>query len=525
VVRSARMLAYAAAELGEHETVVRFFEVLKEKAPGEVVPFDKIRAVGRAYTAAKEFERAMQVLAGTCDAYFLQEANLPGALEDLGRPRASTDRMKALLLDHPDTALNREMRLGLGTRLASAARTAALVAPSTLALSKDELLAEAAAVLERFLAWHPDDAAGDRAALTLGSVYLEAGSYAKAERTSRAAAALHPKSRFLDGFDYTTAFALFAQRKFADALAMCDRLESVDYGANANPGPAVMRERGVLMKAQIHHAKGELDKALENYKKVRGTSPDAARTVAFLEREAISVPETTVAPLARPAEIELEHQGVVEAHVRVYKVDLTMLALRKKDLSDPAGVEVAGIRPVLEKTFKLDVPNAKRREKQKLPLDLKAPGAYLVGVKAGDFFAGGLLLRSDLAMSVQEDEGIRVNVTNAATGAFVEGVKVTIVGGGAIDTLKTDLRGIAETETAHARATLVAEKDGHVAVFVSTARYANVFKGKPPAPAQNPAQLDALQEQLKDANKQLDEDFRSNSRRDQQGVEVERTKK
>ncbi len=525
-VEAARMLAFSAAELGDHATVVRFFEVLKEKAPLAVVPFDKIRAVGRAYAAAKEFERAMQVVAGTCDAYFLQEANLAGALGDLGRPKASTERMKALLLDYPDTALNREMRAGLGTRLASAARTAPEIVEGPQAMPKSALLAEAAAVLERLLAWHPEDKAGDRAALTLGSVHLEAGSYAKAERTSRSAAARHPKSRFLDGFDYTTAFARFAQRNFADALAMCERLETFDYGANANPGPAVMRERGILMKAQIHHAKGEMDKALENYKKVRESSPDAARTIAFLEREAIAVPETTVAPLAKPAEIELEHQGVAEAHVRVYKVDLTMLALRRKNLADPAGVEVAGIRPVLEKTFKLDVPHAKRREKQKLLLDLKAAGAYLVGVKAGDFFAGGLLLRSDLAMSVQEDDVLRMNVTNAATGAFVEGVKVTVVGKTAIDTLKTDLRGIAESGMDDTRATVVAEKDGHVALHVTAGRIVHVFGGKRAAP-QEPAKpsMDALQEQLKEANKQLEEDFRGNERRMQQGVEVERTKK
>lgn len=519
-VEAAQMLAFAAAELGDHAVVVRYFEVLKEKAPTAVVPFDKIRAVGRAYAAAKEFERAMQVVAGTCDAYFLQEANLSGALEDLGRRRAATDRLKALLLDHPDTALNREMQVGLGTRLASAARTAGEIVQQPQGMSKSALLAEAAAVLERFLAWHPDDKGGDRAALTLGSVHLEAGSYAKAERASTSAAARHPKSRFLDGFDYTTAYARFAQRKFAEALEMCERLESFDYGADGQRGPAVMRERGILMKAQIHHSKGELDKALENYRKVKDGSPDAARSIAFLEREAISVPATTLAPLAKPAEIELEHQGVAEAHLRVYKVDLTMLALRKKDLTDPAAVEVAGIRPVLEKTFKLDVPNAKRREKQKLALDLKAPGAYLVGVKAGDFFAGGLVLRSDLALGVQEEGVLRVNVTNAATGAFVEGVKVTVVGRSAIDTLKTDLRGIAESGVDQGGSTVVAEKDGHVAMHVTAGRYANVFQ----APAKEKS-LDALQEQLKDANKQAEEEFQGNQRKSQQGVEVERTKR
>src|SRR6185295_12825484 len=144
----------------------------------------------------------------------------------------------------------------------------------------------------------------------------------------------------------------------------------------------------------------------------------------------IAVPEVTLAPLAKPAEIELEYSGVAAAQVRAYKVDLTMLALRRKGLAEAASIEVAGIKPVFEKAFPLDVPNARRREKQKLAIDLKDPGAYVVGVKAGDFFASGIVLRSNLSMTVQEDAAgtVRVNVSNVAAGGFAEGVKVTIFG-------------------------------------------------------------------------------------------------
>jgi tetratricopeptide (TPR) repeat protein len=498
-----------------------------------VVPFDKTRAVGKAYAAVKEHERAMQVYSGTADAYFLQEANVVGALEELGRSKPATEEMKRLLLDHPDSALNREMLFGLGLRLTSTGRALpAGGAKGPHQLGRLEMLAEAAALLERHLAWYPTDAAGDRVALTLGSAYLEAGRHAPAERTARAAAARYPKSRYLDGFDYSLAYALFAQKKFADALAMCDRLETFDYGAHANPGPAVMRERGILMKAQIFHAQGVLDRALENYKKVKETSPDAAWSVAFLEREAIAVPELSVAPLARPAEIELEYSGVAEAAVRAYKVDLTVLALRRKGIPDAASVEVAGIKPVFEKSFPLDAPNARRRERQKLALDLKAPGAYLVGVKAGGFFASGLLLRSDLAMAVQEgSEGtVRVNVTHAAAGGFAEGVKVTAFGtaGGPIAADKTDLRGVWETSGVKGLAIVVAEKDGHVALY----RGQTALAAQPAQQVQRAAaeagkqqQADVLDEQLRDANKEVEKFFLDNMIRQQKGVEVERTKR
>jgi hypothetical protein len=533
---AARMLAYSAVELGENETVVRFFEVMKEKSPGEVVPFDKVRAVAKAYAAMNEHERSMQVWSGACDAYFLQEANVAGALEDLGRMKDSVAWMKTLLNDFPDTPLNREMTFGFGQRLHSKARTHRDTAEKNdKALTRAELLAECAAALEGVLARFPADPENDRAMLSLCSAYLEASKHDAGEYAARAAAKRFPKSRFLDTFDYTQAFALFAQRKFGESLALCDKLETFDYGAQANPGPAVIRTQAVLMKAQIFHAKGELDKALENYKKVKGESPDAARSIAFLEKEAIAIPDVTQAPLAKAAELELEYAGVAEAHVRAYKVDLTMLALRRRNLEGAASIEVAGIKPVFEKNFKLAHPNARRREKQTFTLDLKDPGAYLVGVKAGDFFASGLLLRSNLTMAVQEEAAgtVRVNISDLAAGTFAEGVKVTIFGTDEqrIASDKTDLRGIWETAGVRGLAVVVAEREGHVAMYRGQSEL-----GRVPDPRKQPQEQEAakkleeqqkevLEDELRRANDRFEDAYNRNLRNRQQGMEVERSKK
>src|SRR5262249_35896191 len=156
--------------------------------------------------------------------------------------------------------------------------------------------------------WFPTAPEGDRVCLSLGSAYLESGQYALAERTGRLAAARYPKSHSLDTFDYLQAFGLFAQKKFTESLVLCDRLETVDYGPNVDAGR--LRDQAALMKAQVFHAKGDIEKALESYKKVRASFPDTARSIAFLEREALVVPEVTVAPLAKPAELELDYSGV-----------------------------------------------------------------------------------------------------------------------------------------------------------------------------------------------------------------------
>ena len=517
--------------------MVRAFEILKEKSPAEVVSFEKFRAVGRSYAERKEHERAMQVYAGTSDAYFLQEANVVAALEGMGRTREAAERMKALLRAYPDTKLNRDMIFGFGERLYT--RGQGLKDPvekDPEKLTRAETLAEAAATFETYLAWFPEDEECDKASLSLGGAYLDARLHGEVERVARQSAERYPKSRHLDSFDYLRAVSLFAQKKFPDALAVCDRLETFDYGRHANPGPTIMRDQAALIKAQIHHARGDLDKAIENYKKVKAKYPDAARSIDFLEREAIAVPDVTVAPLAKAAEIELEYAGVAEVRVRAYKIDLTMLALRRKDLAGAASVEVAGIKPTFEKTFELDQPEAKRRERQKLTLELKEPGAYLVGVQAGDFFAGGIVLRSDLTMTVQEEAGanVRVNVANARTGGFEEGVKVTIFGttGGKVATRKTDLRGICESGIPGGVAIVVAQKDGHVAMH--RGRIAHDAPPNQPAAQQRRARqagenMEQQQKEVLDQFRRFNADkaqfYGDNMMRKQEGVEVYRAKK
>ncbi len=530
-VNAARMLTYIGVELNNHEQIVRYFEILKEKLPNEVVPFDKILAVGHAYLGLKEYDRALQVFRGTSDAYFLQEANLVEEMERLGRTGEEVKIMRRLIRSHPDTALNREMQLGFGQDLLNRAK-AMKAGPETRPerLSKKEMLEHAAEEMEEYLALHPGDSACDEASLALGTTRLEAHQYAEAEKSGRASARRYPKSRFLDTFDYIQAFALFAQKKFPEALKMCKRIETFDYGAEANPGPEVMRNLAILMKAQIHHAKGELDKALASYRRVRERYPDAARALAFLEREAIALPEVTVVPEGEPDRIEIEYSGVAKAQVKAYKVNLTMLYLKHRGVKDSSAIEVAGIRPVFEKTFTLRHGNTKRREKEKLALDLKETGAYLVSVKAGDFFATGLFLKSNLSMAVQEESPsgtVRVNVTTAPDGKFEENVKVTYIGSGdkGFKSAKTDLRGIAEVKGVKGYAMVIAEKNNHYAFH----RGLTPLSGFVPRNTNNFQQgeekdADALNDKLKSLEKNW-KGYRMNRQQKQEGVEIERTKK
>ena len=135
-------------------------------------------------------------------------------------------------------------------------------------------------------------------------------------------------------------------------------------------------------------------------------------------------------------------------------------------------------------------------------------------------------------MTVQEDAAgtVRVNVTNVAAGGFAEGVKVTIFGtqDQHIVSDKTDLRGIWEVGGVRGAAVVVAEKEGHVAMYRGQALLA--MQPQPQRPAVDPKQQqdqqqDALQEQLKGLNDAFEKNYQDNNMRQQKGVEVERTKK
>jgi hypothetical protein len=280
------------------------------------------------------------------------------------------------------------------------------------------------------------------------------------------------------------------------------------------------------MKAQIHHANGELDEALESYKQAQTWSEDARRSIAFLEQEAITVPELTLVPLKERPELELEYAGVSEALVRVYKVDLVTWALRKKGVATAGTIEVAGIRPVLEQTLTLAPSAARRRARHALAFDLPDPGAYLVEVKAGDFFASGLVLRSDLSLTVQEEVGgtVRVNVTEAG-GGFAEGVKVTMFGtkDPRFESGKTDLRGVWEAHGLRGRAVVVADRNGHVALHRGARSLGRV--PRPNRQLTMPNELEILDNEIQSANAIIMEDYLGNLRVRQEGVEVKRAKR
>ena len=80
------------------------FEVLRERHPQLVIPFDKILVVGRAYRQIGEFERAWLVFRAAIYSSFLNDSRISAVLEDQGQYLGSVQYQEELWSSIPDSA-------------------------------------------------------------------------------------------------------------------------------------------------------------------------------------------------------------------------------------------------------------------------------------------------------------------------------------------------------------------------------------------------------------------------------------
>ncbi len=102
----ARMLLWihTGREKLDAARIVEMFEILRERHPELVIPFDKTLTVGRAYREIGEFERAWLVFQAAIESSFLNDARLSAVLEDQGQYLGSTRYQEELWSQYPDSA-------------------------------------------------------------------------------------------------------------------------------------------------------------------------------------------------------------------------------------------------------------------------------------------------------------------------------------------------------------------------------------------------------------------------------------
>src|SRR5918997_1322704 len=175
---AARMLLTAHIREYQPRKVVQYFEVLKEKAPERVIPFDELLVVGRAYRDINEFERAYLVWRGVAEASYLEDARVGEVLRRRGRTFEAIAYLISLWRESPGSAWIESDFFGLSQVLARQADVA-LTDPALrkemaeAGVTRSELLLQAIRLIQVMLTQSPQNPLADEASLALVGAFLE----------------------------------------------------------------------------------------------------------------------------------------------------------------------------------------------------------------------------------------------------------------------------------------------------------------------------------------------------------------
>ena len=497
---TARMLLTAAIQAKNPGKVVKYFEILKEKSPELVIPFADIQVVGRSYADIGEHERAYLVWRATAEASYLEDARVGAVLRQRGRSLEGLTALLDLWRDYPSTAAIRNDFFGLASLMGGLAGEAATDPGlrrqlADASVSRMDLFAQQIRLIRMFLSLSPADPVADEASLALVGAYLDLEDYPRVVSLAERYAALYPKSKFADSFVYTQALGQFHLGKHDEAIALADRIAKAIYKDAAGVDqPSPNKWQALYILGQIYDARNQPEQAVAYYRQVADRFTDAAGGVTELTRAELKLPEVAVvrpgtggpaqagvglrsippmhegetAPDAanadepvKPSQVDLKFRNVKDVDVKVYAVDLMRLYLTRRNLDAIAGIDLAGIRPLLEKS--IPVGDAFDAGTKAIDLPLEKEGAYLVMARGGDLYTSGIVLVSPLELEVLEeaDAGrVRVRVKDATTGAAVAKAQVKVIGSDNPRFIsgETDLRGVMVAEGVTGTATVVARK-------------------------------------------------------------------
>jgi alpha-2-macroglobulin len=523
---AARMLLLINIRTNQPRKIVQYFEVVKEKSPELFLTFDQLLPIGAAYRDIKEYERATIVWRGLVEASYLEDARVGELLRQRGQTLESLAYLIDLWRSYPETASIGSDFFGLSQVLAQAASKAFTDAKlrrelAAAGITRSELLLQSIRMIQTFLAQSPKNPMADEASLALVGVFIELEDFDSVVRLSARFARLYPRSSYLDSFQYSEALRDFHLGRYDRAIEVAQTIAKATYKDAAGADqPSPNKWQAIYILGQIHDARRQPARALEYYKQVADRFTDAAGAIQSYTRKDLKVAEVSVIrPVARPAVavqpaggfraigvaqapepaampgIAVDYRNLAQVDVKVYPVDLMQLYLTRRNLNGIAGIDLAGITPLVDKTVALGS-GADYEDKQKridLPLDKE--GAYLVMIRSENLHTSGIVLVSPLELETAEEDmqvtsgpggavatlgQVRVTVRNARTKEFLPKVDVKVIGSADPQFIsgQTDLRGVFVAENAHGVITVLARNGSNQYAFYRGTRYLNESPGR-----------------------------------------------
>ncbi len=519
---AARMLLLINIRADQPRKIVTYFEVVKEKAPELFLTFEQLLAIGKAYREINEYERAMIVWRGLIEASYLEDARVGELLRQRGKTLEAIAYLIELWRSYPNTASIESDFFGLSQVVAHTA-SQAFTNPglrrelAAAGITRSELLLQTIRMIQLFVSQSPKNPLADEASLALVAAFTELEDFQAVDRLAARFAKLYPKSTYLDSFQYSEALANFHLGRYDRAIEVAQTIARATYKDAAGADqPSPNKWQAIYILGQIHDARRQPAQALEFYRQVADRFTDAAGAILSYTRKDLKLPEVSIvrlndrpavaagpvepdhirglravevvaaqrgpAPAVKP-QIGLDYRNIAQVDIKVYPVDLMQLYLTRRSLNGIAGIDLAGITPLVDKAVALGSGDDYDGKSKTIDLPLTREGAYLAMIRGDNLYASGIVLVTPLEMEVLEESPleaqgtaaipgrIRVTVRDARTKEFLPRVQVKVIGtdNPSFITGDTDLRGVFVAEGVRGLVTAVARKgDGQYAFYRGT---------------------------------------------------------
>jgi len=483
---AATMLLVINIRRDEARKIVQYFEVVKEKAPELILSFDQLMAIGKAYRDINEHERATIVWRGLIEASYLEDARVGELLRQRGETLQGLAYLIQLWRSYPNTPSIESDFFGLSQVVAQASGRAFSDANlrremAAAGITRSELLLQTIRLIQVFLSQSPRNPLADEASLALVGAFTDLEDFKAVVSLASTFAKRFPKSSYLDSFQFSEALANFHLGDYDRAIEVAQAIARATYKDAAGVDqPSANKWQSLFILGQIHDARRQPAKALEFYRQVADRFSDAASAVQFYTRKDLKIPEVVVVrPSARKvvdararegeqrgvrvinvanrqegtpkpdarSEIKIDYRNIGQVDIKIYPVDLMQLYLTRRNLNGIAGIDLAGITPLIEQAVTLG-DGADYEDKYKaIPVPLANEGAFLTMIRGDSLYASGIVLVTPLEIEVLEEPAagrVRVSVRDARTKAFLSKVQVKVIGSDNPQFIsgETDLRGV-----------------------------------------------------------------------------------
>ncbi|MBI4613916.1 MAG: tetratricopeptide repeat protein [Planctomycetes bacterium] len=456
--RVAHLSIGSALALGETRDAVRAYERLVELNPrrkllerGELLP------VALAYSEMGEDRQAALLATGDLDRSFELARGFADALWSLDRKADAQDALSAFLLSYPDTPATEAAWFGHADRFRQ----------------EEDGLPSAYRAFLSLEALFPRGGWSEASALARLEIAEALGAHEQGLADARSFVSRFPESRQLDRVLAALAGHAYEAKEYEAALDAAKTLLERDFVGpdGGDPRPSGYRSHARLVRAKVHHARGETKEAVPAYREVAGEFPEAADAVSFFEEKVLTLEPVTTASEGTSPRIAGRAKNLSAVEFKVYRVDLMVLFLLRRGLGGLTEIDLTGIEPDSRGEMKVDPPAEYAFRDIEVPIEGKEKGVYLVVAggagESAAVRASAVVVVSDLDLDVQNREGrVTVHARWRSSGKPAEGVFVRLAAGGELlGKGTTDARGTLSLPAGSGPVSVVAVADGHPAFW------------------------------------------------------------